>query len=241
MVAECAYRPEYTTTQLCADGGTAASAAVAHRAGHDATRVVVVTPEGDVGDVWHRYEPATVAAVESHPEVELFRVTVDASSVFDDMPPAEWGLTVAPRFWGRSDGCNTVAEARATGAFSVAWCPDVATRESYAIVPRELVAIVARRCASWGGGHHPPRVEPAADDALSTVLRSGMAVIVGAESWCVLLLDAERATLTRDDDEVVHVALDDLRLSGVGDGWWAERVKQKAEKKVPKRAKGGAR
>jgi hypothetical protein len=242
VVVQQAVRPDLTETKLCTDESTATATAAALRAADEGsnslTRVVVFDADGAVHDAWHRHEPAVNAAVEAHEGVELFRVTMSAADVFDDTPPAEWGACVAPCRFAETGARNSPAEV-AEGAFALHWHPDVAAREVYAVVPRALVAIVERRCATWGGVPKAPRVTPELD-APSTVLRAGSSVVAGGETWSVLLVDHERAVLTRGD-EIAEVALGDVHPSGTDAGWWADRVRSpKAEKKAPKRAKAVA-
>ena len=246
VIAEWAVRPDCMEVKLCADESTARATETALRRGgddtsaHDFTRTAIFTPAGEVHHTWHRYAPSVSEAVEAHPEAEFFRVTVGAAGVFAGTPPAEWGYTVAPCFFMGGHGCNSHSEVR-QGTFVVRWLPDVATSEVYAIVPRAAVALVERRSTTWGGSHRIVRAEPASD-GLPTVLRAGSPVDVGGDEWRVLLLDAETATLTRAPDEVAMVALTDLHPSGVGGGWWAERLTPKAEKTTKKAAKkGGAK
>jgi len=243
VVAQPAVRPDLTEVKLCPDESTATATAAALRAADEGsnslTRVVVFNADGAVHTAWHRHEPAVSTVVEAHQGFELFRVTVGAASIEAGTTPAEWGACVAPcRFADNGQSRNSPAEV-AEGAFALHWHPDVGAHEVYAIVPRGLVAIVARRCATWGGWNRPPSVTPELD-APSTALRAGSSVVVGGETWSVLLVDLERAVLTRGD-EIAEVALGDVRPSGTDAGWWADRVRSpKAEKKAPKRAKAVA-
>jgi hypothetical protein len=243
VVAQPAVRPDLTEVKICPDESTATATAAALRAADEGsnslTRVVVFNADGAVHTAWHRHEPAVSTVVEAHQGFELFRVTVGAASIEAGTPPAEWGACVAPcRFADNGQSRNSPAEV-AEGAFALHWHPDVGAHEVYAIVPRGLVAIVARRCATWGGWNRPPSVTPELG-APSTALRAGSSVVVGGETWSVLLVDHERAVLTRGD-EIAEVALGDVRPSGTDAGWWADRVRSpKAEKKAPKRAKAVA-
>ena len=242
VVAQPAVRPDLTEVKLCTDESTAVATAAWLRGDDEGsnslTRVVVFDADGAVHTAWHRHEPAVSAVVEAHHGVELFRVTVGAASIEAGTPPAEWGACVAPcRFADNGQSRNSPAEV-SEGPFALHWHPNVGAREVYAIVPRALVAVVVRRCTTWGGGYHPTRVTPELD-APSTALRAGSSVVVGGETWAVLLVDHERAVLTRGD-EIAEAALGDVHPSGTDAGWWAERAKPRAEKKAPKRAKAVA-
>lgn len=241
VVAQPAVRPDLTEVKLCIDESTAVATAESLRAAdvgsNSLTRVVVFDDAGAVHTAWHRHEPAVCDVVEAHQSVELFRVTVSAAGVYAGTPPAEWGAHEAPCRFAESTMRNSPAEV-AEGPFALHWHPDVAALEVYAIVPRALVAVVVRRCTTWGGARRTPRVTPELD-APSTALRTGSSVVVGGETWSVLLVDHERAVLTRGE-EVAEVALGDVRPSGTDAGWWADRVrmpKSEAVKKAPKRAK----
>lgn len=238
VVVQQAVRPDLTIVRLCSDESAAAATADSARFEDDsadsATRIVVFTPTGEVHDAWHRHEPAVSAAVEAHPDVELFRVATPMADAFADI--ATWSGARGIAWYSSSYQRNTPDEVR-EGNVWLCWGRQ--NGDAVAIVPRALVALVERRAAGWGLALS---IEPWTASAECSALRVGSRVDLRGEEWRVFLLpDNETATLTRDPDELVDVALAEVHPSGTW-GWWAERAKPKdTAKKAPKRAKGGAK
>ena len=238
VVVQQAVRPDLTETKLCTDEITAVATAERARLEDDsantATRIVVFTATGEVHDAWHRWAPVVSAAVEAHPDVELFRVATPMTDAFSDV--TLWAPARGMAWLASGHQRNSPAEVREGDAW-VLWGRQ--NSDAVAIIPRALVVLVERRAAGW---KLDLRIEPWTASTECSALRVGSRVDVRGEEWRVFLLsDHETATLTRGNDELATVALAEVHPSGTAAGWWAERLQpKKAEKKAPKRAKAVA-
>lgn len=238
VVAQQAVRPDLTAVKLCTDESTATATAERARLEDDsantATRIVVFTATGEVHDAWHRWSPVVSAAVEAHPDVELFRVATPMTDAFSDV--TLWAPARGMAWFASGHQRNSPAEVREGDAW-VLWGRQ--NSDAVAIIPRALVVLVERRAAGW---KLDLAIEPWTASTECSALRVGSRVEVRGEEWKVFHLpDHETATLTRDPDEIATVALAEVHPSGTAAGWWAERLQpKKAEKKAPKRAKAVA-
>jgi len=234
VVVQQAVRPDLTETKLCTDESTAVATAERARledaSANSATRIVVFTATGEVHDAWHRWSPVVSAAVEAHPDAELFRISTTMADPFSDV--TLWAGARGLAWFASGHQRNSPSEVD-EGTAWVCWGRQ--NSDAVAIIPRALVVLVERRAAGW---KLDLRIDPWTASTECSALRVGSRVDVRGEEWRVFLLpDHETATLTRGDDELATVALAEVHPSGTAAGWWAERtLPKKAEKKAPKRA-----
>ena len=170
------------------------------------------------------------AAVEAHPDAELFRISTTMADPFSDV--TLWAGARGLAWFASGHQRNSPSEVD-EGTAWVCWGRQ--NSDAVAIIPRALVVLVERRAAGW---KLDLRIDPWTASTECSALRVGSRVDVRGEEWRVFLLpDHETATLTRGDDELATVALAEVHPSGTAAGWWAERtLPKKAEKKAPKRA-----